>query len=197
MRKLKIGDVVYPTVPFKAYDGHAIIPAGTPVTVQNPSVPTTSHFFESGKHKNNRTYKHYVSPPDFVLVTFQLDGKPNRGAVYRDQLWLKPVPAIVTKRFPATRMGVDLAADFYRNVHSRSKHLNRLRASYIVKTVKPITEGEIVIANTPQEAENIAIPRNVLGRVIDRAPNAHVVEVEFPGYDLTVYVRYDQIKVVL
>jgi hypothetical protein len=201
MRKLKIGDVVYPTVPVKAYDRGGILPAGTPVTVVNPSVPTTSRFFETLRSKDKTRvvhYKHYVSPASFVLVTFQLDGMVNRGAVYREQLWLKPVPEIITKRFPATRMGVDMASDYYRNMMSHSKHLSRLRHPYIVKVVKPLTEGEICAAVDPEHADNVVVPVGQYGMVVDTNPGKSVIEVSFPfADDHCYYVRYDQIKRVL
>lgn len=194
MRKLKVGDVVYPTVPVKAYDKDGILPAGTAVTVQNPSVSTVSRFYETVRRKG-RDHKHYVNPPNFVLVTFQLDGIVTRGAVYRDQLWLKPVPEIVAKRFPATRMGADMAVDYYRNMMSLSKHLNRLRHPHIVKVVKPLLEGEVYITQDPDEASNIIVPVNTFGMVV--ATSESVAEINFPDLDHSYYLRYDQIKRVL
>lgn len=201
MRKLKKGDIVYPTVPVKAYDRGGVLPAGTAVTVKNPAVDCTARFYETIRSKDkNRVvhYKHYVSPPTFVLVEFELDGFANRGAVYRDQLWLKPVPELVVKRYPATLMNVDKAQDFYRNMHSKSKHLNRLRYPYIVKLVKPLTEGEICAAVDPEHVDNIVVPVGTYGMIIDDNPSKSVIEVHFPSADEhAYYVRYDQIKVVL
>lgn len=171
------------------------------MTVQYPSVPCTARFYETVRSKNKSRlvyYKHYVSPPNFVLVTFQLDDIVTRAAVYRDQLWLKPVPEIVAKRFPATRMGADMADDFYRNMMSYSKHFNRLRHPYIVKVIKPLTEGEICAAVDPEHLDNIVVPVGEYGIVVDTNPGKLTIEVSFPfADDHAYYVRYDQIKVVL
>jgi len=197
MRKLKIGDVVYPTVPLRAYSNRGFLSAGTPVTVLDPNVPTVSRFFEYWHDKRGRTWKHYVTPPSFVLVTFDLDGKQDRAAVYKDQLNLKPVDEIVYKRFPATLFGYVQSRKFYQNISSLDKALNKWHSPFIVKVVKPLTEGEAYIVNDPEEEANIVIPQGTYGMIVDAVPRTQqVFEVYFHKFDHAYYMRKDQLVVV-
>jgi len=167
------------------------------MNVLEPSVPTVSRFFEHWHDKRGRTWKHYITPPSFVLVTFDLDGKLERAAVYKDQLNLKPVDDIVYKRFPATLSGYAQSINFHQNISSMNKALNKWHHPFIVKVVKPLTEGEAYVTSDPEEQANVVIPQGTYGMIVDAVPSTQLVfEVNFPAFDKSYYMRKDQLVVV-